>query len=260
MTYRNVFFAALAAALAVSASAADRPTGEPGAALPAATDVAAPASLNSEPQNFGGTDYVVVNFAAIAWTPLNDGAWSHFSGTGWSHRSGGTNTTTCKDIHLPTGARCEGITTWTDDTDAANSITYSLFSVDLSTNTGTNPFTFTTGATPGIERIYRPFATPITVVNDRNAYALCIAHPVIGTTLRNAGATLWFKLQVAPAPATATFGDVPVSDPIHRFVEALAAAGVTGGCGGGNFCPNSPLTRGQMAVFLSAALGLHFPR
>jgi hypothetical protein len=27
----------------------------------------------------------------------------------------------------------------------------------------------------------------------------------------------------------------------------------------GNFCPDGPLTRGQMAVFLSKALGLQFP-
>ena len=41
-------------------------------------------------------------------------------------------------------------------------------------------------------------------------------------------------------------------------VEALAASGVTAGCGTGtDFCPNAPLTRGQMAVFLSKALGLH---
>jgi hypothetical protein len=34
---------------------------------------------------------------------------------------------------------------------------------------------------------------------------------------------------------------------------------VTGGCGNGNYCPDAPLTRGQMAVFLAKALGLHWP-
>jgi hypothetical protein len=68
-----------------------------------------------------------------------------------------------------------------------------------------------------------------------------------------------YKLQVSPAPASATFGDVPTDHPFFRFVEALAASGITAGCGGGNFCPNDPITRGQMAVFLAAALGLHFP-
>lgn len=61
---------------------------------------------------------------------------------------------------------------------------------------------------------------------------------------------------VSPAPATATFNDVPVSHPFFRYIEALAASGITAGCGSGNFCPNSPVSRGQMAVFLAKALGL----
>jgi hypothetical protein len=69
---------------------------------------------------------------------------------------------------------------------------------------------------------------------------------------------VYYKLQISPDPATATFADVPVGHPFHRFVEALVAAGITGGCGGGNYCPDAPVTRGQMAVFLSAALGLHW--
>jgi hypothetical protein len=68
----------------------------------------------------------------------------------------------------------------------------------------------------------------------------------------------WHR-NVSPAPATATFNDVPTSDPAFQFIEALAASGVTTGCGGGNFCPDAPLTRRQMAVFLSKALGLHWP-
>jgi len=70
---------------------------------------------------------------------------------------------------------------------------------------------------------------------------------------------LHYMLQVSPAPGTATFGDVPTDHPFFQFVEALAASGITAGCGSGNYCPDQPLTRGQMAVFLSKALGLHFP-
>ena len=73
------------------------------------------------------------------------------------------------------------------------------------------------------------------------------------------GAAVRWSRTVSPAPATATFADVPTSSAIFQFVEALADAGITGGCGGGNYCPNNPVTRGQMAVFLSAALGLHWP-
>jgi hypothetical protein len=68
-----------------------------------------------------------------------------------------------------------------------------------------------------------------------------------------------YRLQVSEPPEEATFGDVPTNHQFFRFVEALAASGITGGCGGGNFCPNNPVTRGQMAAFLAIALGLHWP-
>jgi hypothetical protein len=68
-----------------------------------------------------------------------------------------------------------------------------------------------------------------------------------------------YRLQVSPAPPTPTFGDVPTDHPFYQFIEALAASGITGGCGSGNYCPDNPVTRGQMAVFIAKALGLHFP-
>jgi len=69
---------------------------------------------------------------------------------------------------------------------------------------------------------------------------------------------VYYKIQVAPAPGTATFTDVPTSSGQFAYVEALVAAGITSGCGTGVYCPDSPVTRGQMAVFLSKALGLSF--
>ena len=68
----------------------------------------------------------------------------------------------------------------------------------------------------------------------------------------------WVR-DVAPAPETPTFTDVPAGHPFFQYVEALVASGVTGGCGNGQYCPDAPLTRGQMAVFLSKALGLEWP-
>ncbi len=49
---------------------------------------------------------------------------------------------------------------------------------------------------------------------------------------------------------TAVFGDVSCTDPDARHIQLVAAKGVTGGCGGGNYCPDANLTRAQMAVFL----------
>ncbi len=68
-----------------------------------------------------------------------------------------------------------------------------------------------------------------------------------------------YQRQISPAPATPHFNDVPASDPAFQYVEALLASGITGGCGGGNYCPDSPVTRRQMAVFLAKALGLYWP-
>jgi serine protease AprX len=58
-----------------------------------------------------------------------------------------------------------------------------------------------------------------------------------------------------PPPATGTvFADVPQGAFAANWIEELAALGVTGGCGNGNYCPTSPVTRAQMAVFLLKTL------
>jgi hypothetical protein len=49
------------------------------------------------------------------------------------------------------------------------------------------------------------------------------------------------------------FADVPNGHPFCGFIERLAEDGITGGCGAGLFCPDNPVTRAQMAVFLVAA-------
>jgi hypothetical protein len=54
---------------------------------------------------------------------------------------------------------------------------------------------------------------------------------------------------VPPACTTPSFGDVPAAHPFCRWIEELLRRGVVGGCGGGNYCPSSPVTRDAMAVF-----------
>jgi S-layer homology domain len=53
------------------------------------------------------------------------------------------------------------------------------------------------------------------------------------------------------ALANHQFNDVPASASYHDDVEALVGAGITSGCGNGNYCPNQAVTRGQMAQFLN---------
>ncbi len=98
------------------------------------------------------------------------------------------------------------------------------------------------------------------VVDNSSKRLLLIVLPTaLDNTNSFAGALIGYKLQVSPAPGTATFADVPTSHPFFQFIEALAKSGITGGCGGGNYCPDNPVTRGQMAVFLAKGLGLQFP-
>jgi hypothetical protein len=48
-------------------------------------------------------------------------------------------------------------------------------------------------------------------------------------------------------PCPSTFAD---------WIEQLSAENITGGCGGGNYCPLSNNTRGQMAVFITKTFDL----
>jgi hypothetical protein len=47
---------------------------------------------------------------------------------------------------------------------------------------------------------------------------------------------------------------VPASDPLARYIEHLSDHGITSGCGKSRFCPNDPVTRGQMAIFVLRAI------
>lgn len=53
-----------------------------------------------------------------------------------------------------------------------------------------------------------------------------------------------------------SFADVPTSSPFCGWINQVAAKGITAGCGGGNFCPESLVLRGQMSVFLSTTFGI----
>jgi hypothetical protein len=79
-------------------------------------------------------------------------------------------------------------------------------------------------------------------------------------SLQIRGMIVGYVLQVSPPPAKADFNDVPTTHPFFRFIEALYASGITAGCKTSPplYCPDAPLTRGQMAVFLATALGLQW--
>ena len=61
------------------------------------------------------------------------------------------------------------------------------------------------------------------------------------------------------AQTTERFDDVPAGHTFHADVAWLATSGITRGCNppdNTRFCPDQPVTRGQMAAFLKRGLGL----
>jgi hypothetical protein len=78
-------------------------------------------------------------------------------------------------------------------------------------------------------------------------------HQRLSRRLALLGATLALALGVPLGVTLAShqFSDVPTSNPFHGDVSALAASGVTAGCGSGKFCPKANVTREQMAAFMN---------
>jgi hypothetical protein len=179
-------------------------------------------------------------------------------------RTGGTAGDWWALVNLPNGAIVDQVELQACDTSATGNILFGMARMDAPADTGTNVTPVgTTGdtATPGCAFFSVTPETPLEIDN-RNFRYMLFNNFTDDTTsaIKVAAYRIFYHLQVSPAPATATFpGDVPTSHPFFRFVEALAAAGISGGCGAGSYCPDSPVTRGQMAVFLSTALGLHWP-
>lgn len=60
----------------------------------------------------------------------------------------------------------------------------------------------------------------------------------------------------SPPAATGVFADVDLGHWAAAWIEQLASEGITAGCGGGNYCPSTQVTRDQMAVFLVRTFGL----
>ena len=59
------------------------------------------------------------------------------------------------------------------------------------------------------------------------------------------GATTAFNSSPTPQ-----FTDVPASNIFFPWIQKMKQVGITTGCGNGIYCPNDPVTRGQMAVFI----------
>ncbi|BAO45532.1 S-layer homology domain-containing protein [Thiolapillus brandeum] len=61
----------------------------------------------------------------------------------------------------------------------------------------------------------------------------------------------WFFNDVYTGPL---FDDVPFDYWAYDFIQTLGSSGITSGCGGNNYCPEDPVTRAEMAVFLERGI------
>jgi hypothetical protein len=115
--------------------------------------------------------------------------------------------------------------------------------------------------TPGCVLRSGAAASGATIDNVNNTYLMIVNLGGSGAAVTKfQSVRIMYNLQTSPAPATATFNDVPTSHPFFQYIEALHTAGITQGCNVSPplYCPDDPLTRGQAAVFFGKALGLQF--
>jgi hypothetical protein len=222
-----------------------------------------PSGTPHAPDEFGTQDYTVTTLSAASFTPASNfpdnGVYTEIDPATLSTRFGLFSVDLGEiyaSVNIPSGAVIDYIGLQSICPDAFD-LGVALDSVDV---TGTKTFLtgFSCTAHAGFATDYNPTALGLQLA--RNVHNAVILN--VETTPANTyfgWVEIWWRRVVSPAPAVQTFNDVPTGDPGFQYIEALAASGITGGCGGGNYCPDSPLTRRQMAVFLSKALGLHWP-
>ena len=252
MTARRTHLARLALALAAafpSAAAAQR-----------LADLA-PGAAPTPPgrPDFGTASQAIVTLGAFEFSSVaTNFTWSFVDG---KHLRFLTNLGLLETtVHLPSGALLEKFELEACDTTSAGQVVAVLRSQAVPAGAPATLGLIETGApdTPGCAVFPQVLASPITIDNGNFLYAVQLQNDTFDEKTLIAAVRLYYRLQVAPAPATATFADVPTTHFYFRAVEALAASGVTGGRGGGNFCPGQSVTRGEMAAFLARALGLHW--
>jgi hypothetical protein len=229
------------------------------------------------PETYGTSSTSYIEIPAEAFLPV-DSDYDYHVGTGSARYTNSCAGFGCfaAPLRLPSGAKIVYLELDYVDTDPSNAVNGTLGACDFQ---GQNcSFHPTAGAGPGDcllpTRICSGNANAIgpgsqqanltpdalTVDNFLSSYRLLVGTGGSSGT-QIAGMIVGYVLQVSPAPATADFNDVPTSHPFFQFIEALYHSGITAGCQGAPplYCPDAPLTRGQMAVFLAKGLGLQWP-
>ena len=227
--------------------------------------LAAAGRARQAPDTYGTAVESYLRVPAVAFQPYrdSDGPVST-TGDGFSvpvARYGSGDSTFTAPLNLPAGALITSIEF--DYCDQNQVSTRSHLKLVVTRWTGN-----VIDSTPFLDSVYDPecgfqvldvTSSNIVVDNYFNAYYLLFFHNVGNGSESITGAMVGYKLQVTAPPGSPTFNDVSTNHPFFQYIEALSKSGITGGCGSGNYCPDNPVTRGQMAVFLAKGLGLAFP-
>ena len=211
-------------------------------------------TTRARPKAFGTQDYTVTVVPAIAFFPSHSERGYHM--TDDLDRFGDTDVVTdfYAPIDLPRGVIVDYI--------GLNSSTDTLIAFGVAMYTRASNSATVTVADFGStvhdwDTDYNAAPLGVLLTSPTAAKILHVQQGSFPTNQFFGHVEVWWRRIVSPA-SVVTFADVPDSHAFYQFIEALAASGITVGCGNGNFCPDAPLTRGQMAVFLAKALGLHF--
>jgi hypothetical protein len=173
--------------------------------------------------------------------------------------AGSTTTAIAFPVHVPAGAIIKYLRLYYYDNNSDNDPSIGFYKIHFDGSSTTLVASMSPNAWSSGSR-YVDFPADETVDNWNYVYVIdAVIHRTPTTEERIYGINVMYQLQVSPEPLTATFSDVPTTHQYFQFIEALADSGITTGYPDGTFRPGSYVTRGQMAVFLSKALGLHWP-
>ena len=193
------------------------------------------------------------------WIPINNftpwrytdtynvsGIYRYFINAGYHYVGSG--------INLPSGAYLYGARAYFYDLSAGH-VEVFIWRQTLP-NTQTLLRSAVSSGTPGYGSLW--LLLNHTIRNGDGQYVIYLGTSTGSANLRVGGVRLYWNRQISPAPASASFWDVPPSHTFFREIEALASSGITTGYADGSYRPNNPVTRQAMAAFLSRALGLHW--
>ena len=214
-------------------------------------------------QTYGTQDMSFLTLGAYDFKPIDSTMTYGFSliprGV---FKTGSGNNRMLAPIHLPAGASLVDMELSVCDNDVAAGLTETALTEIDSTGAvvmAINGPSTTAPEAPGCVTLTSIFSAPV-VIDNLNSWDFAIGFSGSSVNVVFVSVRLGYKLQVSPAPATSRYTDVPTTHAFFQYIEALASAGITAGCSSSppQFCPDAPVTRGQMAVFLSRALGLHW--